>query len=90
MEGVSYEAASLAAKYRLDNLIVLYDSNSVTLDGPTDEGFSDNISNIYADLGWNVLEVKKGNSVKEINKAIHTAKKASGPTLIVVNTIIGE
>lgn len=90
MEGVSYEAASLAGQYSLDNLIVLYDSNSVTLDGETEEGFSDKIVNMYTDLGWKCLEVKNGDSVKEINKAINTAKKSAGPTLIVVNTIIGE
>ena len=90
MEGVSYEAASLASKFRLDNLIVLYDSNAVTLDGPLDDDYSDNLANVYADLGWNVFEVKNGDSVKEINKAIISAKKADGPSLIVVHTIIGE
>ena len=90
MEGISYEAASLASKFHLDNLIVLYDSNSVTLDGNVEEGYSDNIASMYADLGWNVFEVKKGDSVKEINKAIHSAKKTNGPSLIIVNTIIGE
>ena len=90
MEGVSYEAASLASKFHLDNLIVLYDSNQITLDGELDDNYSDNISNMYADLGWNVFDVKKGDSVKEINKAIISAKKASGPSLIVVHTVIGE
>ncbi len=90
MEGVSYEAAALASKFHLDNLIVLYDCNSITLDGELEEGYADNIANMYADLGWNVFEVKKGDSVKEINKAISSAKRASGPSLIVVNTIIGE
>lgn len=89
MEGVSYEAASIAAKFNLDNLIVLYDSNGVTLDGDTEDGFSDNIASMYADLGWDVYYVKKGESVKEINKAINSAKKASGPALIVINTTIG-
>ncbi len=90
MEGVSFEAASLASKFRLDNLIVLYDSNSVTMDGELDDDYKDNLANMYADLGWNVLEVKKGDNVKEINKAILSAKKADGPSLIIVNTIIGE
>ena len=90
MEGISYEAASIASKYALDNLIVLYDSNEVTLDGETDENYADNISAMYTDLGWEVYHVKKGESVKEINKAINAAKKSSGPALIVVDTIIGE
>ena len=90
MEGVSYEAASLASKFNLDNLIVLYDSNGVTLDGKLENGYEDMISNIYADLGWNVFYVKNGESIKEINKAINAAKKSDGPSLIVVNTVIGK
>lgn len=90
MEGVSYEAASLAGKFNLDNLIVLYDSNGVTLDGELEEDYPDKISNMYADLGWNVFYVKKGESIKEINKAIEASKKANGPSLIIVNTLIGK
>ena len=90
MEGISYEAASLASKFSLDNLIVLYDSNSVTLDGELDKNHGQVIANMYADLGWNVLYVSNGESVKEINKAINTSKKANGPSLIVVNTTIGK
>ncbi|MBR3162271.1 MAG: transketolase [Bacilli bacterium] len=89
MEGVSYEAASLAGQYNLDNLIVLYDSNGVTLDGETEENYSDNIASMFENLGWEVIDVKKGDSIKEINKAINTAKKSARPCLIVINTIIG-
>ena len=89
MEGVSYEAASLATKFNLDNLIVLYDANGVTLDGETDENFTDNIALTYESLGWEVIDVKKGDSIKEINKAINTAKKATRPCMIIINTIIG-
>ena len=90
MEGISYEAASLASKFNLDNLIVLYDSNEVTLDGDTEERYHENISHMYADLGWDVFYVKNGESVKEINKAINAAKKANAPSLIVINTSIGK
>ena len=90
MEGVSYEAAMLAVKFNLDNLIVLYDSNNVTLDGELNDDYADNVSSMYADMGWNVYSVKNGESVKEINKAINIAKKATGPSLIVVNTLIGK
>lgn len=90
MEGVSYEAASLAGKYNLDNLIVLYDSNSVTMDGNLEDDYADMIASVYADLGFSVFYVKNGESVKEINKAIVAAKKAAGPSLIVVNTLIGK
>ena len=90
MEGISYEAASIAGKNALDNLIVLYDSNNVTLDGELEDDYSNNIAAMYSDLGWDVFHVKNGDSVKEINKAINSAKKASGPSLIVIETIIGE
>lgn len=90
MEGISYEAAMLAVKYNLDNLIVLYDSNNVTLDGKLDDKHADAISNMYADMGWDVYYVKNGDSVKEINKAINVAKKSNVPSLIVVNTTIGK
>lgn len=90
MEGISYEAASLASKFNLDNLIVLYDSNKNTLDGETEDHYSDNIANIYADLGWDVFYVKNGENIKELNKAINAAKKSSSPALIVVNTTIGR
>ena len=88
MEGVSYEAASLAGKLQLDNLIVLYDSNGVTLDGELEEDYADKTMSIYDQLGWNVIEAK--NTVKDINKAIHAAKKSNKPSLIVVSTTIGE
>lgn len=90
MEGLSYEAASLAGKYELDNLIVLYDSNGVTLDGETEEDFNYHIADIYESLGWKTFYVKNGNNVKEINKAINLAKKEKSPSLIIVNTVIGK
>lgn len=90
MEGVSYEAAALAVKFHLDNLIVLYDCNGVTLDGELDDNYDEMIASVYADLGFHVFQVKNGESVKEINKAIGAAKKADGPSLIVVNTVIGK
>jgi len=90
MEGVSYEAASLASKFNLDNLIVLYDSNNVTLDGDLDKNYDETISNMYADLGWDVIYVKNGENIREINKAIKTAKSSNAPSLIVVNTTIGK
>lgn len=89
MEGISYEAASIASKFNLDNLILLYDSNGITLDGECEEGYSENIAKIYDDLGFEVIYVDKGENIKEINKAISAAKKAKGPSLIVINTTIG-
>ena len=90
MEGISYEAAALAVKFNLDNLIILYDSNEVTLDGELDSKHAESISNMYADMGWDVTVVKNGEKVSELNKAIKSAKNARGPALIIVNTTIGK
>lgn len=90
MEGISYEAASLAGNLELDNLIVLYDSNNVSLDGNISKTFTDDIGERFLSQGWNVLQVKDGEKIKDIDKAINTAKKNKGPTLIIVNTTIGK
>ena len=89
MEGISYEAASIAGEYQLNNLIVLYDANKMTLDGPLDKEYNERIADMYLALGWNVLIVKNGDKVSEINKALDTASKSKQPTLIIVNTILG-
>lgn len=89
-EGVTYEASSLAGHLSLGKLIVLYDANKVTLDGPLDQSFSENVAKRYEAQGWQVLEVKDGNDVNEIHKAIKKAKKnVFKPSLIIVNTTIG-
>lgn len=90
MEGVSYEAASLAGKYNLNNLIILYDDNHVSLDGSVSEEEENGFLDTYAALGFEVISVKNGESVKEINKAISYAKKVDAPCLIAVNTTIGK
>ena len=90
MEGISYEAASFAGENKLNNLIVLYDANKTTLDGSLDKEYNDRIANMYVSLGWEVLSVKDGNKVSEIDKALETANKSKKPVLIVVNTIIGK
>lgn len=89
-EGVTYEAASLAAHLSLGKLIVLYDANKVTLDGPLSMSFSENVKKRYEACNWQVLEVKDGNDINEIHKAIKKGKKEQfKPTLIIVNTVIG-
>ena len=89
-EGVSQEAISLAGQYKLNKLIVLYDSNNVTLDGPLSLSSSENTKMRFLAAGWDVLEVKDGNDIDEIDSAIKKAKKSSDkPTLIIVTTIIG-
>ena len=89
MEGISYEAASIAGEYQLNNLIVLYDANKMTLDGPLDKEYNEKIADMYLALGWNVLIVKNGDKVSEIDKALDNANKSKQPTLIIVNTILG-
>lgn len=90
MEGISYEAASIAGQYKLNNLIVLYDANKMTIDGPLDKDYNERIGNVYASLGWNVLVVKNGNNQAEIDKALDSANRSKLPSLIIVNTILGK
>lgn len=89
MEGLSYEAASLAGTLKLDNLIVLYDSNNVSLDGRTSMTFDEDVRERFDAMGWYTTLVKNGNSVNEIDRAIKRAKKSGLPSLIEVKTVIG-
>ena len=90
MEGLSYEAMSLAGSLKLNNLIVLYDSNDISLDGPTKNVFEDDIEKRFSASGWYVQKVTKVNDLKSINEAINNAKKEKNrPSLIEVKTIIG-
>lgn len=89
-EGVTYEAASLAGHLSLGKLIVLYDANQVTLDGPLSMSFSEDVKKRYEAIGWQVINVKDGNDINAIQKAIRKGKKELyKPTLIIVNTVIG-
>lgn len=90
MEGVSYEAASLAGHLKLRNLIYLYDDNRVTIDGPTDLAFSDDVTKRFEASGWAVSEVENGNDLAAIENAIREAQMiADKPKLIRIKTIIG-
>lgn len=91
MEGISYEAASLAGTWKLEKLIVLYDSNKVTLDGSTDNVFDEDVFGRFSSMGWHTQHVKNGKSVKDIDKAIKKAKsEKSRPSIIKIDTVIGE
>lgn len=91
MEGISYEAASLAGTLKLNKLIVLYDSNNICIDGNVDDTLNDNIGMRFISQGWNVITVEDGNSFELISKAIEEAKTSTEkPTLIEVKTKIGE
>ena len=89
MEGISHEAASFAGHNQLDKLIVLYDSNDISLDGELNKSFSEDVKQRFESYGWNHILVKDGNNLEEIDNAITKAKQQNGPTLIEVKTIIG-
>ena len=91
MEGISYEAASLAGTLKLNKLIVLYDSNNVCLDGNTSDTFNDNVSMRFVSQGWNAITVEDGTNIELISKAIETAKKSTDkPSIIEIKTTIGK
>jgi len=90
MEGISYEASSLAGNLKLDNLIVLYDSNNTSLDGKTNMTFSEDICKRFESQNWNYILVKNGEDVDAIDKAIIHAKKSDKPTIIEIKTTIGN
>ena len=90
MEGISYEAMSLAGHLNLSKLILLYDSNDVCLDGATSTSFSDDMKKRAEALHWNYLRVEDGRDLEEIYKAIASAKSnTEGPTIIEIKTVIG-
>ncbi len=89
MEGVSNEAVSLAGALGLKKLIVLYDSNSITIEGGTDLAFKENVRGRFEALGWATLYVEDGNNIGEIQKSIEKAKESDKPTLIEIRTEIG-
>lgn len=89
-EGLSQEAISFAGTQHLNKLILFYDSNNITLDGPLSNSNNEDQATRFKAAGWNVLLVKDGNDVEAIDEAIIKAKTSSSkPTLIIVNTIIG-
>ncbi len=90
MEGVSAEAASMAGHFDLGRLIVLYDSNDISLDGNLAESFTESVAKRFDSYGWQVILVKDGNDLKEIESAIKAAQAdLKRPTLIEIKTTIG-
>ncbi|WP_342605014.1 transketolase [Peribacillus sp. FSL E2-0159] len=90
MEGVSAEAASLAGHLQLGRLVVLYDSNDISLDGDLSQSFSESVADRFKSYGWQYIRVEDGNDLQEIAKAIEEAKTEDArPTLIEVKTVIG-
>lgn len=90
MEGISYEAFSLAGSLGLGKLIVLYDSNNISIEGNTNIAFRENVQERFRAFGFQTLLVKDGNDLEEISKAIEEAKAdTTRPTMIEVKTKIG-
>ncbi|MBU3170723.1 transketolase [Clostridium estertheticum] len=90
MEGISSEAASLAGTLGLSKLILMYDSNSISIEGSTDIAFTEDVSKRFEAYGWQVINVEDGNDMDAIGKAIETAKlELNKPTFIKIKTIIG-
>jgi transketolase len=90
MEGVSAEAASLAGHLKLGRLVVLYDSNDISLDGDLNKSFSESVKERFGSYGWQYLRVEDGNDLEEISKALEEARSdLERPTIIEVRTVIG-
>ena len=88
-EGISYEACSIAGHNKLDNLILIYDSNRITIEGSTSLSISEDIRGRFESQGWDVLECD-GHNFNEIDASITTAKANTKPTIIIANTIIAK
>lgn len=88
-EGVAMEACSLAGTLKLKKLILLYDSNNITIDGDVNIANSENVAKKFKAMGWNVIKVRHGNSYFFCTRAIARAKRSNKPTIIIFKTTIG-
>ena len=88
-EGISYEACSLAGHHSLDNLIVIYDSNNITIEGDTSIAWSEDIRARFQAQNWEVLEID-GHDFSQIDSALEFAKNSKKPTIIIAKTVIGK
>ncbi|MGF3066561.1 transketolase [Facklamia sp. P12950] len=90
MEGISYEACSYAGRQKLGKLVVLYDSNDISLDGDLDLSFVEDIKKRFESQNWHYQRVEDGNDLEAISQAIEVAKEVSDqPSIIEVKTVIG-
>lgn len=89
MEGISYEALSLAGNLCLENLVLIYDCNKITIEGRTEITFNEDIQKRFESIGFEIFNVQVGNNVKEITSTLQKAKKSKKPSVVVVPTVIG-
>jgi transketolase len=89
-EGISQEAISMAGHMRLNKLILIYDANQSTLDGPTTDTMTENVKTRFLASEWNVLEVADGNDMKQVLDALHTPPCPGKPRYIILNTLKGK
>ncbi|MDO5717018.1 MAG: transketolase [Tissierellia bacterium] len=89
MEGISHEAASFAGSHQLHRLIVLYDSNKITIEGDTDLTFHDDTRKRFESYGWDTQLVEDGTDIDGISEAIARAKQSDKPSFIEIRTVIG-
>lgn len=88
-EGISYEACSIAGHMGLDNLVLIYDSNCITIEGSTELSLSENMRDRFESQNWAVLEID-GHNFDEIDSALTQAKTIKRPVLIIANTVIAK
>ena len=89
MEGLSSEAASLAGTLNLENIIYIYDSNKISIEGSTDKAFTENVKLRFESYNWDVIEIDNSENYIEISKGISEAKKSSNPSLVILKSKIG-
>lgn len=90
MEGVSYEALSFAGAQKLNNLVLLYDDNNMSIDGTLDTTFNENIEKRFEAIGFETITVKDGSNITQIDKALNKAQKSTKPVIIIFKTILGN
>lgn len=90
MEGISYEALSFAGAQKLNNLVVLYDDNNMSIDGTLEKTFNENIEKRFDAIGFDVITVKDGANLNQIDKALNKAHKSTKPVIIIFKTILGN
>ena len=88
-EGISYEACALAGRLELDNLIMIYDSNHITIEGDTKLAWNEDVKQRFLAQNWDVIEVD-GHDYEDIDAALNWAKRRTKPTLIIAHTIIAK